>query len=160
MGGAARTGNVHHLVLYEPSLGLAYPPGSIDASRRPLAAGDNEAAIIAVLVDILEMTDEEIDAFRTSPLWPVRLAAAPTVPRECRVEESWVYRAGPVRRRHCPDALPRRLRQRPRRHQGDPRGRSRHIPHAQIRVLDGHGHFAHKTDPAMVAATIGDFVMS
>ena len=30
MGGAALTTNVHHLVLYEPSLGLAYPAGSID----------------------------------------------------------------------------------------------------------------------------------
>ena len=38
MGGAARTANVGHLVLYEPSLGLPYPPGSIerieDAARR------------------------------------------------------------------------------------------------------------------------------
>jgi len=29
MGGAARTSNVSHLILYEPSLGLSYPPGSI-----------------------------------------------------------------------------------------------------------------------------------
>jgi pimeloyl-ACP methyl ester carboxylesterase len=34
------------------------------------------------------------------------------------------------------------------------------IPHAQLDVLDGHGHFAHKTDPAMVAAIIRDFVAS
>ena len=27
-------------------------------------------------------------------------------------------------------------------------------PHAQRCVLDGHGHFAHKTDPVMVAAMI------
>ena len=39
MGGAARTGNVHHLVLYEPSLGLTYPPGSIEAIEAALAAG-------------------------------------------------------------------------------------------------------------------------
>ena len=54
-----------------------------DRSRRieaALADGDNDAAIVAVLVDILEMTDEEIDAVRADPLWPVRLAAAPTVP--------------------------------------------------------------------------------
>jgi len=28
------------------------------------------------------------------------------------------------------------------------------IPHAEVRVLDGHGHFAHKTDPALVAAIV------
>ena len=94
MGGAARTRNVHHLVLYEPSLGLGYPTGSIDRIEAALAAGDREAAITAVLVDVLEMTEDEIDAFRSSPLWPTRLAAAHTVPRECRAEETWIYRPG------------------------------------------------------------------
>ncbi|MGH9193941.1 MAG: alpha/beta fold hydrolase [Acidimicrobiales bacterium] len=34
------------------------------------------------------------------------------------------------------------------------------IPQARIRVLEGHAHFAHKTDPAMVAAIIRRFVSS
>ena len=94
MGGAARTGAVGHLLLYEPSLGLSYPTGSIERIEAALAAGDNDAAIVGVLVDILEMTDDEIDAMRSSPLWQVRAPAAPTVPRECRAEEGWVYRPG------------------------------------------------------------------
>ena len=157
MGGAARTDNVHHLVLYEPSLGLSYPPGSIERIETALASGDNEAAIVAVLVDILEMTDDEIDSFRSSPLWPTRLAAAHTVPRECRAEQGWVYRKGqfdtltaptlfltgsasvPVVTKATDEALAM-------------------VPHAQLRVLDGHGHFAHRTEPAMVAAIIRDFM--
>jgi 3-oxoadipate enol-lactonase len=157
MGGVARTRNVHHLVLYEPSLGLSYPPGSIERIEIALAAGDNEAAITAVLVDILEMADDEIDPFRSSPLWPTRLAAAHTVPRECRAEEDWIYQPGqfdtitaptlflagsesvPAVTKATDDAIAA-------------------IPHAQLRVLDGHGHFAHNTDPAMVAAIIRDFV--
>ena len=79
MGGAARTANVSHLVVYEPSLGLTYPPGSIERIEAALVDGDHDAAIMAVLVDILEMTVDEIDALRADPLWPVRLAAAPTV---------------------------------------------------------------------------------
>ena len=94
MGGAAHTDQVHHLVVFEPSLGLPYPPGSIAAIEAALARDDRDAAIVAVLVDILEMTDEEIDAFRASPLWPVRLAAAPTIPRECHAEQDWVYAPG------------------------------------------------------------------
>jgi 3-oxoadipate enol-lactonase len=157
MGGAARTRNVHHLVLYEPSLGLSYPPGSIERIETALAAGDNEAAITAVLVDILEMTDDEINTFQSSPMWPTRLAAAHTVPRECRAEENWVYQPGqfttitvrtlflagsesvPVVAKATDEAVAA-------------------ITHARVRILDGHGHFAHKTDPAMVAAIIGDFV--
>ncbi len=37
MGGAALTANVHHLVLYEPSLAIPYPPGSIERIEAALA---------------------------------------------------------------------------------------------------------------------------
>jgi pimeloyl-ACP methyl ester carboxylesterase len=159
MGAAARTGNVHHLVLYEPSLGLAYPPGAIDAIEAAVAIGDREGAIVAVLRDILEMTEDEIDALRSGPLWPVRLATAHTVPRECRVEDGWAYAPGQFDGITAPTLLltgsdsvteiTRATIQ-----------AAAAIPNAQIRVLDGHGHFAHKTDPAMVDALIRDFISS
>jgi pimeloyl-ACP methyl ester carboxylesterase len=159
MGGAALTTNVRHLVLYEPSLGLPYPPGSIEAIEGALAGGDREAAIVAVLTGILEMTDEEIDSMRSSPLWPVRLAAAATVPRECRVEDDWVYQpdqfdgiAAPTLLLTGSESVPAVVRAT---HQA-----AAAIPQARIRVLEGHAHFAHKTDPAMVAAIIRQFVSS
>jgi pimeloyl-ACP methyl ester carboxylesterase len=34
------------------------------------------------------------------------------------------------------------------------------IPDARIHVLEGHGHFAHRTDPAMVGAIIREFIAS
>jgi pimeloyl-ACP methyl ester carboxylesterase len=36
MGGAALSDNVHQLILYEPSLGLSYPPGCIDTIEAAL----------------------------------------------------------------------------------------------------------------------------
>jgi pimeloyl-ACP methyl ester carboxylesterase len=105
MGGAARSANVHHMVLYEPSLGIPYPAGAIDRIEAALANGDNDAAIVAVLADILEMTPEDIDAMRASPQWPVRLAAAPTIPRECRTEESWTFQPGQFVRITAPTLL-------------------------------------------------------
>ena len=159
MGAAARTGNVYHLVLYEPSLGLAYPPGSIDAIEAAVARGDREEAIVAVLRDILEMTEDEVDVLRSSPLWPIRLAAAHTVPRECRVEDGWVYAPGQFDGITAPtlllagsDSVTDVTKAT---HQA-----AAAIPNAQIRVLDGHGHFAHQTDPAMVDALIRDFISS
>ena len=150
MGGAARTSNVHHLVLYEPSLGITYPPGSIERAEQALATGDNEAAIIAVLVDILEMTDEEIDAFRSNPLWRVRLASAPTIPRECRAEESWIYRPGQFDAITAPTLFLTGSDSVPVVTKATHEARAA-IPHADLRVLEGHAHFAHKTDPAIVA---------
>lgn len=159
MGGAALTSNVGHLVLYEPSLGIQYPPGAIDAIEAALARGDNEAAIEAVLVGILDMTDEEIDAFRSNPLWPVRLAAAPTIPRECRVEDTWDYQPGQFDGINAPtllltgsDSVPAVTKA--------TREAAAAIPYAQIHVLQGHGHFAHKTDPDMVATLLRTFIHS
>ena len=109
------TANVHHLVLYEPSLGIPYPPGSIDRIEAALATGDHDAAIVAVLVDILEMTDEEIDDFRVEP------AVARASGRGADHPEGVPRRGGlgvparPVRRDHRADADADRLRQRARR---------------------------------------------
>jgi pimeloyl-ACP methyl ester carboxylesterase len=138
---------------------VRYPPGSIQGIEDLVAAGDMEGAIVAVLVGILELTEDEIDSMRSSPLWPTRLAAGPTVPRECRVEDSWEYQPGQFDGITAPtllltgsESLPAVV-------------RATHlaaaaISHARIRVLEGHAHFAHKTDPTMVAAVIRQFVRS
>lgn len=156
MGGAARTTNVHRLVLYEPSLGLPYPPGSIENIEAALARGDHDAAIAAVLVDILEMTDDEIDAFRASPLWPIRLAAAPTIPRECHAEQAWVYQPGQFDRITAPTLMLAGAESVPAVTEATARAAAA-IPNARIHTLR-HGHFAHKSDPAMVTALIQQFI--
>lgn len=161
MGAAALTENVHHLVLYEPGLGLQYPPGSIEAVEEAVAAGDPDRAVVRIFVDILEMTDEEVDALRasTTPSWPTRIAAAPTLPRECRVEERWVYEPGRFDSITAPTLLlagsdsPADLAR-------ATRAAAEAIPGAQIRVLDGHAHMAHKTDPAMVASILREHLRS
>ena len=157
MGGAALSANVHHLVLYEPSFGLTYRPGAIDAIEQAVAAGDAERAIRAAFVDTGVMTDEDFEAFKAGPRWPNVVASAPTLPRECRVENDWVYRRGHLDAISAPTLLLTGS-------DTDPELTSctqqaaAAIPNAQIRTLDGHGHFAYKTDPAMVAAIVRDFI--
>jgi pimeloyl-ACP methyl ester carboxylesterase len=157
MGGASMTDNVSHLILYEPSFGLPYPPGSIEAVEAALERGDHDAAITAVLVDILELSDEEIDGFRSSPLWPVRLAAAPTIPRECRAEQDWVYRPGQFAAISAPTLMLAGTDSVPAIRDATELARDA-IPDAMVHVLEGHAHFAHKTDPAMVTDLIAAFV--
>jgi pimeloyl-ACP methyl ester carboxylesterase len=157
MGGAVRSAHVDHLVVYEPSLGLSYPAGSIDTIEDAVARGDHEAAISAVLADILGMTDEDIEPYRASPQWPARLAAAPTIPRECRVEESWRYSPGQFDEIAAPTLLLTGSLS-----TGDlVNATSRAaapIPDTRIHILEGHGHLAHHTDPALVAALMQSFV--
>jgi pimeloyl-ACP methyl ester carboxylesterase len=161
MGGATLTNNLHHIVLYEPSLGLTYPSGSIEAVEEAVAAGDMDAAVVAVFVGILEMTEEEIDAMRasTTPNWATRIASAWTLPRECRVEETWVYEPGQFDTITAPTLLltgsetPADLIK-------ATNLAADAIPDSQIRVLEGHAHMAHKTDPALVTARVREFISS
>lgn len=157
MGGANLSSWVDRLVLYEPSLGLAYPPGAIDSMEAALAEDDRETAVIRLLVDALEMTPGQVDALRASPRWPNLLAGAHTGPRECRVEEAWTYRPGQFDDITAPTLLlsggdsPRPLIEATQR-------ASAAIPNAEVRVLHGHGHFAHRTDPEMVVGVIKDWL--
>jgi pimeloyl-ACP methyl ester carboxylesterase len=159
MGGAALTNDVHHLVLYEPGLGIAYPAGSIEAIEEAVAAGDMESAILAVPVGIVGMAEEEVDSLRSSPRWPTLLAGAPTVPRECSAEDSWVYQSGQFDGIAAPTLLPAGSKSSPVLAEATHQAAGA-IPDARIRVLEGHAHLAHKTDPDMVAAVIRQFVLS
>ncbi|MFI2431294.1 alpha/beta fold hydrolase [Streptomyces sp. NPDC018693] len=159
MGGATLTGNVGHLLLYEPSLGLVYPDGWIGRVERALADGDDEEAVVLVLRDVLEFTDAQIDAVRSGPEWARRVAVAPTVAREARAEEEWVYRPGQFTGITARTLLLSGSESPPALKQATDRAAAA-IPGARIRVLDGHAHIAHRTDPAMVAAVVRGFLTS
>jgi pimeloyl-ACP methyl ester carboxylesterase len=149
MGAAARTPNIHRLVLYEPSLGLKSPMESIERVEMALAGGDREAAVLMVLIEQLEMTEDEVAALRATPRWPILLAGASTMPRETRVETGWEFAAGQFDAIAAPtlmlagsqSTLPTLA---------ATIAAAAAIPNAVIRVLPGHGHFAHRTDPKRV----------
>jgi pimeloyl-ACP methyl ester carboxylesterase len=157
MGGAALTGAVHRLVLYEPGLGIPYPAGSIEEVEAALAAGDAGTALLLVLAGIVGMTDEEIASLRSGPRWPTMLASAPTVPRECRAEDGWTYRPGTFDRITAPTLLLAGTESHPVLKEATDRALAA-IPGARVQVLDGHAHLAHRSDPVMVAAVIRAFV--
>lgn len=159
MGGAALTANVRGLILYEPSLGLRYPPGAVEAAEAAVAAGDMDAAVVVIFADVLGMSEEDIAAMRASrtPAWSTRLASAPTIPRECRVEEGWTYRPGRFAAISAP-ALLLAGSESPADLAAATAAAAEAIPGAGIRVLTGHGHMAHKTDPTAFAAIVREFL--
>jgi pimeloyl-ACP methyl ester carboxylesterase len=157
MGGANLSPQVSHLVLYEPSLGLRYPAGAIEEAEKALQAGDRETAVTHMLIDILELTPEEVDGLRATPRWRLILAGAHTTPRECRVEQGWVYQPGQLDGITAPTLLLSGS-ESPAAIIAATDRAATEIPDARIHVLEGHGHFAHRTHPAMVVSVIEAFL--
>ncbi len=91
LGAALRTPNVRRLVVYE---GAPAPAGMTYTARdqlerlRSLAqAGRNEELVETFFQEIVGMTDEELAGYRANPVWPARVAAAPTIVREIEEED-------------------------------------------------------------------------
>jgi pimeloyl-ACP methyl ester carboxylesterase len=149
LGAAVESDVVSHLVLYEPSLGLAHPQGSIETIEAELARGDRDAAVTTTLETILGMSSEEIQLYRQSPRWPDRVRDAHTIPRECVVEQgrSFISMRWAVR---CPTVVMTGS------HTSDDlaaiaRDAVVAIDNAQLRVLQSQGHMAPQTAPDLMA---------
>jgi pimeloyl-ACP methyl ester carboxylesterase len=157
LGGAARSTHVARLLLYEPSLGLRYPPGAIERVEELVAAGDHEGAVVAVLRDIAGMADDDVDAVRRSPVWPARVATAPTIAREARIEDGWDLQRDQFDAISAPTLLitgstsPTELTELAERTAAVVTG-------ARVHVLVGHDHFAYRFRPDVVAEVIRDFL--
>jgi pimeloyl-ACP methyl ester carboxylesterase len=154
MGAAARTTHVAGLVLYEPSLGLTFPDGVIDALASRMAAGDREGAVAQYLSDVLGLPDDDVAAMRSTPRWAGMVSTVHTVPRESWAEQGW-RDAGQFASITAPTLMLTGSDTPP------------DIAHAttaaadaigrpEIKVLDGHAHLAHRTDPALVAGIVRD----
>ena len=92
---ALLTPSLSRLILYEGvTLRGAdlYRPGVIAELEAMLEAGDVEGMLTAMLLEVVEMPPEEIELMRSQKdTWGVRLANAPTVPRELRAEERYAF---------------------------------------------------------------------
>ena len=148
------------LVLYEPSLGLqTTPPAFIDRLEERLAAGDNEGAVIELYTDLAGMTEDEMAVRRAAPDWPDKVAAAPTLAREFRIEQDWTWqRVSTI----CADiAVPTLLitgSESPADLAEVTSRTAAAIPSAQVQVLAGEGHFAPRSAPAVVAEVLRNWL--
>lgn len=157
MGAATLTANIRWLVLYEPGFGMTYPAGSVAAVESALVRGDLEGAAVALLREVVEMTEEEVEYLRTLPTWSGRLAHLPTAPRELNAESAWIYRPGQFSSVTATTLLLAGSESPASQTEATERAAAA-IPGARIRVLDGHGHIAHRTNPAAVAEIVADFI--
>jgi pimeloyl-ACP methyl ester carboxylesterase len=90
LGASLLTATIRRLVVYEGApvpAGMTYrPPGMVETVRDALDRGDNETALATFLAGIVGMSEAALDAYRADPVWPTRVAAAPTILREVDAE--------------------------------------------------------------------------
>jgi pimeloyl-ACP methyl ester carboxylesterase len=148
LGASLRTPVIRRLVVYEGAPvppGRSYrPPGMVEAVRESLARGDKDAALSTFLGGIVGMSEAALAAYRDEPVWPARVAAAPTILREIDAEATRPASLGGLAAVSVPvllllgsisrspfrigtDALAARL------------------ADAQVAVIDGAAHAAHHT---------------
>jgi pimeloyl-ACP methyl ester carboxylesterase len=90
LGAALRTANARAVVAYSPGFGAEYPPGSLDQIEAATASDNRDQVLQVMFRDVIGMPADEIQAMRRSPVWKVREAAAGTISRECRADESFL----------------------------------------------------------------------
>ncbi|EOD67249.1 alpha/beta fold hydrolase [Amycolatopsis vancoresmycina] len=83
---------VSRLAAYEPP--RPKPGGAVvgpDARSRMRAAEHLEEILEIFLREALRLAPAAVEAMRATPVWPARVAAAPTIPRELDVVEGMVF---------------------------------------------------------------------
>ena len=163
LGAALRTTAIRRVISYE---GAPTPPGQRYGDAAVLgelvaldAAGQPEALLETFLRRVVGMTDADIAAYRANPVWPDRVAAAPTIVRELAAEgaeggPASLEALGAIRQpvlqllggeslpafRAATEALDARLR------------------NGRIVTIPGARHAAHHTHPDAVVAAVTEFL--
>jgi pimeloyl-ACP methyl ester carboxylesterase len=91
LGAALRAEHIGRLVVYEGAPPAERPYQAPDLRKRLgdiLAANGPAAMFETFLAEVIGMSADDIAAYRANPVWPDRVAAAPTILRELDAESS------------------------------------------------------------------------
>lgn len=90
LGAASLTDAIRRVISYEGAPtppGVSYhDPATLANLEALAAAGDGEALLATFMTRVVGMTPMELARYRADPVWPVRVAAAPTIVREMHAE--------------------------------------------------------------------------
>jgi pimeloyl-ACP methyl ester carboxylesterase len=151
---ALLTDNLRTLVLYEPPLGVSFPPGFFGRLEAALAAGDRDRAIETMMAEVVGLSPAELTALRASPSWAALVSTAHTLPREVRAVEEYRFDPERFRRLTLPAVLlAGELSPEPLRVAGMALAQ-RALPHARVVTMPGVGHEAVETGPGVFTAAV------
>lgn len=89
---ALLTPHMRGLIAYEPAA-APVRDDLLDRIQAALDAGDPEAAVITFVRDVVKMPAHELERWRSTPVFPARVAVAHTMPREFRAVENYQLQA-------------------------------------------------------------------
>jgi pimeloyl-ACP methyl ester carboxylesterase len=152
---ALLTGQIRHLILYEPPILTGreqYPPGVPARINALIEQGELEAALEVFLREVVRMLDYEFEAYRQLPTWQARIPVAPTIPRET-FELSYTFDGEKLAGLSVPTCLllggdsASRVREETRVVRGA-------LPNSQIVLLPGEQHIAMDRNPELFVAKV------
>ncbi len=161
LGAALLTDQLRRLVVYEGAPApaeLAFHDDELLARLEGLeAAGDLDGLMATFMTEVVGLPAADVAAYRTSPTWPIRTAAAPTAIRELRAEagpEAGLDHLGQVRipvLQLLGGASPAVFR-------AGTEALEARLADGRIVILAGQRHAAHHTDPGAFIAAIEAFL--
>jgi pimeloyl-ACP methyl ester carboxylesterase len=148
---------IRRVVTYEGAVTSHLGAGDIERLADLDAAGRWPELLETFLRDVVDMTDVEWQAFRDAPVWPRRVAAAPTIVRELRAgqdpEAAWAGFGG-VRQ----PVLQLLGSESPAFFRAGAASLGERLADGRIEVIDGARHAAHHTHPAEMLALVEAFL--
>jgi pimeloyl-ACP methyl ester carboxylesterase len=154
--------NLRRLILYEPAIanGKEITPSELVDRIQQLIDDDKpEAALVTFMREVLQMSTDGIEHYRSLSSWPARIAAAPTFPREMKTTNA--YRLNPERFSdlHTPTLLLAGSDSPPLFTEAVEKVHTA-LPNSRIHVLPNQQHSADLMAPEMVASIVTEFLKS
>ena len=157
-GAAQRLDGLPRLVLYEPPMGAVLADAElIDRWERLIQEGEDDAVLREFFREVAGYSDDQIDELALSPVWERRKQVLPTLPRELRAELAFRLDRDALAMLATPTLMllgsesPEWARR-------STEAYSEALPHAELRILEGHGHGANTSGPELLAAEVARFL--
>jgi pimeloyl-ACP methyl ester carboxylesterase len=154
--------DVDALVLYEPPLALDGPISdpAVVAEMQALAdAGENEALLETFMSRVVGMGEAELAVLRAAPVWPARVQAAHTIPRELAAVDAMRFDRSLVAGVTAPTTILKGTESAPYLLAACDAVHAA-VPGSRLVVLEGHGHSVMDTGPDLFVDTVRSAVTS
>jgi pimeloyl-ACP methyl ester carboxylesterase len=161
LGAALRSPAIRRVICYEgapaPDDRPYQPPGLLDRLRAHLGQGDREAVLEIFMREVVGMDDAGMARFRADPVWPIRVAASHTIPRELDEERSASASLDALGTVAVPVLQVLGTASMPAFH-GATTALNAHLAQGSVALIEGAAHAAHHTHPEALVAVVEEFL--
>ena len=158
LGAAPLARNLRRLILYDPAPGIPSDTADLLAKIDGLLAEDRREEILSTfMVEVAGLSRDDLEQLRASPVWAPRAAAAHTIPREIRAEESYTPNPDAFAALSIPVMLLTGS-ESPEWARHGTNLVSSLLPNSRVVVLEGQGHVALMTAPELLVAEVVRFL--